>query len=146
MVFDNGAFAIPPSSVLRLKGDGLPKEVVAVMLPDQTKNKDDEASQSARKVSRAFSFEGIPDKDNMPITLNLILQMQLIEPLQFFLNVFKANTTDQFTYVGAPDQRKVIGISGLALTFSGSLIHDQRLPAQKLPAHFGEYAGQRRHH
>ena len=50
---------------------------------------------------------------------------QYIEDLTISMEI----TTDQFTYVGAEDQRKVMGVSGLAVNFSGTMIHEERMPA-----------------
>ena len=48
----------------------------------------------------------------------------LIESINIEMNI----TTDDFAYIGAPDQRKVIGISGMDLNISGTMISSVRAP------------------
>lgn len=91
MVFDGGVFSVPAPNILRLKTEGLPEGVAEVMLPEAQHVAEGPGQLTA---SRAFSFEGLLDREGLPISLNVTLWMQLRDPERFFHNVFKAAFPD----------------------------------------------------
>ena len=99
LVIDGSRFMIPSPITPIIRGEGLPDEVSQILLPEPVTQKVIWKGKSEDlRTSRAFSFAGIPDSENTPVTLNAALALRVGDVDAFYATIFRKNENIEQVY------------------------------------------------